>query len=294
MDLDLLSKPFPKEKIKQTRGRGRTLDYVDHREIAIRLDKAVGPLGWDFKPTEIERLDTEVIARGVLKIRSEDGEWVERGDVGGTDIGVYSSGDKSGERMSIVDDTKMAVSDCFKRCAARFGLARDLYGTMDDYTDPQEVYEATMASVQKGEEKIAPLLKREGKTNVAGYRKLYLGHDELTEADLDGLEAYYKTLLKDYKQLRDAAKQAADEGKDGSEQPPGNSTGDRPEVTGDILQLRKGCADVQKMAQAKGAKRSDVVKLMTEIFGTNSYSEQTDTGKLAEFMERVKKLGEDA
>jgi hypothetical protein len=287
MDLGLLSKPFPPEMIKKTKGRGRMLDYIHHKEIGIRLDKAVGPLGWKFEILRDEKLDKEIIVWGKLSIKSEEGEWIEREGVGGSEISLY----KSGEVMSIVDDTKKAVTDCFKRCAARFGVGRDLYGTMDDYTDPEEVYDATMASVQKGEDGIAPFLKQEGKTNVAGYRKEHLGHDELTKADLETLEAYYKRLREDYGRLRDAQRDT----KNGTEQPPNESTGNKsPAVTGDVLQLRKDCAGAQQMAQAKGAKRSDVVKLMTEIFGTNSYSEQTDTGKLAEFMERVKKLGEDA
>jgi hypothetical protein len=168
---------------------------------------------------------------------------VAREDVGGSEIGFY----KSGEVMSIVDDTKKAVTDCFKRCAARFGLARDLYGEMvhDDSEDEDRRYGEIMARVQKAEEATKEF------TDISKYRMKHLGHDALASLDAADLEGYYRQLRSDYKGL----KKAHEERKEAS----GN---DDPSVPEGFLEgIEKKEKQITKLSgKAITAIRKDVIK----------------------------------
>lgn len=99
--------------------------YIDARAVMDRLDRVVGPTGWQDS--------YEVLAGGCvichLKVRFGADGWVDKEDVGGPS-GQPDPGDKM----------KAAFSDAFKRAAVKFGIGRYLYDIEPmwfDY-DPQK------------------------------------------------------------------------------------------------------------------------------------------------------------
>lgn len=105
---DALADPFSPEVVKQRKGPGgKTLDYIDARDVMDRLDEIIGPAHWqdNYAPGP---------AGGVLCTLSIwiDGIWVSKSDVGeNTDIEAVKGG----------------CSDAFKRAAVKWGIGRHLY-----------------------------------------------------------------------------------------------------------------------------------------------------------------------
>jgi hypothetical protein len=82
--------------------------YVDARAVQDRLDKVVGPANWSFDWTPLIQTNTAITAaKGTLTICG-----VSKSDVG--DAGQ-------------TEPTKASVSDCFKRAAVQWGIARYIY-----------------------------------------------------------------------------------------------------------------------------------------------------------------------
>ncbi len=116
-----LSAPFDPAEVKERKQAGRVLSYITARTAMNRLDFVVGPENWwdDYAPGE-----HSVICR--LTIRLPDGTTITKCDAGGY-AGMADLG----------DNDKSGYSDSFKRSAAKFGVARYLYGDgVPDYSTP--------------------------------------------------------------------------------------------------------------------------------------------------------------
>ena len=115
--LDDLSKPFPREAIKQREGgRGKMLDYVEAHTIIRRLNAATGGR-WDFAVLREEREGDLLKATCRLTIP----------ELGSREhVGVQKVSDRGGEDLH-----KGAISDALKKCATLFGVGLELYG--EDY-----------------------------------------------------------------------------------------------------------------------------------------------------------------
>ena len=102
-----LMRPWPAAEVRQRKGPGgKTLSYVDARQVQSRLDDVVGTQNWQ---THYSEVCGNYCCTLSIKI---DGEWVAKSDgAGNTTI----EGDKGG------------FSDAFKRAAVSFGVARYLY-----------------------------------------------------------------------------------------------------------------------------------------------------------------------
>jgi hypothetical protein len=128
MNREALEAPFPPELVRQRAGRnGMTLDYIEIQDVIARLNAAVEG-EWSFEVTRKETNDDEIVVFRRLKI----GDVVHE-DVGGTNITRSRDG---GSPVSIVDDTKAAVSDCLKRCARQAGVGLHL-GRAADHELPR-------------------------------------------------------------------------------------------------------------------------------------------------------------
>lgn len=107
-----LGAPFQPGEVKQYSRDGRAMYYITARVVANRLDNVIGPENWDF---EVKPWGQEALI-GTLILRLPDGTVVRKSDVGGkADMKAADDADKS------------AASDCLKRCASLFGVARYLY-----------------------------------------------------------------------------------------------------------------------------------------------------------------------
>lgn len=282
-----LEKEFDAKFVKKLDGK---YGYIEAQAVFRRANDVLGNDGWQVEILEREREGNVLMVWGRVGIKIGENGIVWKGQVGSAKIKYYKDTDKTPDDViDIGRDWKAATTDMIKKCLTLFGIALYLYGDMEEYTDPEEVYATIIASVQKGEELIAPLL--DGTIN--DYRVANLKQETLTAGLLQDLEAYYKLLLKDYKELTKAGNQAAGGGKDGSEQPPDKSTGNTA-ANGDLISLRQTCAQAKSMAEAGGATGAETVTLMTKIFGEPSWSKCTDSGKLADFIDRVSKLGDDS
>jgi hypothetical protein len=108
-----LAEPFlPSEVRTKPGGGGRAMRYITARHAMNRLDNVLGPENWwdEYTPN-----GNSVICR--LTVRLPDGMTLTKSDAGGG-AGLADAG----------DDDKSAFSDAFKRTAAKFGVARYLYG----------------------------------------------------------------------------------------------------------------------------------------------------------------------
>lgn len=138
MNREALEAPFPPELVRQRSGRGgMTLDYVEIQDVIARLNAAADG-AWSFEVTRKEMVEDEIVVFGRLKI----GEIVHE-DVGGVSV---TRGRDDGLPVSIVDDTKAAVSDCIKRCARQAGVALHVGRAADDGAPRPAERRATMAA----------------------------------------------------------------------------------------------------------------------------------------------------
>ena len=119
MKKELLTKPFPREMIRQRQGaHGQTLNYVEAHAVIARLNEAADH-EWSFEITRHDVLADEVIVLGKLTI---DG--VTKMAFGGSSV----TRDNAGKEVSLADDLKAAASDCTKKCASLFGIGLEMYG----------------------------------------------------------------------------------------------------------------------------------------------------------------------
>jgi len=116
MNIDLLKKPFPENKIHWRVGattgdktKGIALAYIDARDVMDRLDEVCGAENWQVRhPRE-----------GYCEIGIKAGsEWVWKGNgAGETDY----------------EGTKGQFSDSMKRAAVEWGVGRYLYGLPNEW-----------------------------------------------------------------------------------------------------------------------------------------------------------------
>lgn len=108
---EALASPFDPREVK-TLPKGKGMKYITARTAMNRLDAVLGPENWwdSYAPGENS-------VQCALTIRLPDGREVTKCDAGGY-AGMQDQG----------DDDKSGYSDAFKRAAAKFGVARYLYG----------------------------------------------------------------------------------------------------------------------------------------------------------------------
>ena len=103
MKKDLLTKPFPREMVRQRQGQGgKTFNYVEAHAVIARLNEA-SDYEWSFDIVKHEVLVDEVIVLGKLTI---DG--VTKMAFGGSSV----TRDNSGKEVSLADDLKSAARNC--------------------------------------------------------------------------------------------------------------------------------------------------------------------------------------
>ncbi|AEV15807.1 MAG: Rad52/Rad22 family DNA repair protein [Thermus sp.] len=126
-----LAEPFPPgevqwriEALSKDRKRALVVPYVDARTVLDRLDRAVGPEGWQDS--------YEVLADEERTLRDERGERRERlceVKCRLTVLGVTK------EDVGEGDSLKAAFSDALKRAAVKFGVGRYLYRLEKQWVD---------------------------------------------------------------------------------------------------------------------------------------------------------------
>ncbi|MBW6395556.1 MAG: Rad52/Rad22 family DNA repair protein [Thermus sp.] len=126
-----LSEPFPPgevqwriEALSRDKKRALVVPYVDARTVLDRLDRVVGPEGWQDA--------YEVLADGERAVRDERGERRERlveVKCRLTVLGVTK------EDVGEGDSLKAAFSDALKRAAVKFGVGRYLYRLEKQWVD---------------------------------------------------------------------------------------------------------------------------------------------------------------
>lgn len=123
-----LSKPTPKEYIKQRVGRGgMTFNYVEAGYVIEVLNRVFNGM-WDFEIMDKQIGKEKVWVLGKLTIHIQTSEGVQsisKSQFGGADIKRARNETKS--VIDIGDDMKAAASDALKKCASLFGVAKDVY-----------------------------------------------------------------------------------------------------------------------------------------------------------------------
>ncbi len=119
VDLDLLTKAFPDNALKQrSGGGGKMLTYVEGHTVIHRLNDATNNQ-WTFSVDKIERMEIDQSNALVMAYVT-----LEIPDLGRrSHIGVQSVNARGGE-----DLVKGAVTDALKKAATLFGVGLELYG----------------------------------------------------------------------------------------------------------------------------------------------------------------------
>ena len=127
INLSVLTRPFPKDQIRQRKGRrGKMLDYVATHAVIARLNEAFDG-AWSFRIPSYWKEDDEVVVLAMLRAGG-----VTKQQFGSSAITREREG---GRPISIGDDLKAAASDALKKCATEFGVALELYGASEPEGD---------------------------------------------------------------------------------------------------------------------------------------------------------------
>jgi hypothetical protein len=128
INLEVLTRPTPKENIRQRKGKGgMTFSYVEVGYVIKTLNDAFSPLNWDFKVVKNLQSATEVIVQGELTVKDHKGSTVTKTQFGCADVKT---------NVPVGDIYKAATSDALKKCASLLGLALDVYAPNLEMTEP--------------------------------------------------------------------------------------------------------------------------------------------------------------
>lgn len=275
MDTKLLDKEFDAKFIKQIKG----FNYVSAEVIAERLDKVCGKFNWAFvvDPKDVWMDDEEILVPGKMGMRDpETGEWVWKSQVGGAQIMYRKGTDHTPEnRVELHKRQKAAYSDCMKKCATQWGVARHLYGEVEHDEESEDPDAARIASIQRGEEQLSKKLNK----SAGDLRQDYFSEhvDDLVARTPGELEEYLTHL----RSLRDADKpeqppQGTPKQPAGDKHMPGTSTDE-------VAQLKSKASQAQgKVLRDDLIPKREVDAKRMELFGKLSYPE--DAGLLTQYI----------
>lgn len=102
------------------------LVYIDARTAQEELDEKFGSENWQYTWSSTPGHDFAI--HGELRVKTEDGTWISREDVG------YPQANKMKKKVDETEVLKDAVSDAQKRCAVQFGIGRFLYDAPNLWT----------------------------------------------------------------------------------------------------------------------------------------------------------------
>jgi hypothetical protein len=126
-----LASSTPANQIYRRKGKGgRDFDYVKIKYIIDKLNFTFG-WNWDFDIVGERVEGGQVVVKGKLTVRSNGAE-VSKTQYGRADIKKLKN---SQTPVDFGNDFKAAASDCLKKCASLFGIARDVYGKEEAKTD---------------------------------------------------------------------------------------------------------------------------------------------------------------
>jgi len=178
-DWTALAAPFAPGVVKQREGPGgKTLDYIDARDVMDRLDAVIGPGNWQDE-YEIG-VNGEWICTLSIYIRAE---WVGKSGAGVNRALTEKEKGSKFEEDANRKNIKGGASDAFKRAAVKWGIARYLYQDKPASAPrptPQPNAQATPISERK--ELVARIAKTwygGNQTNALAFlKKLYETKDE--------------------------------------------------------------------------------------------------------------------
>jgi hypothetical protein len=116
--ISVLTRPLPKDKIKQRPGKGgMTFNYVSPDFVIDLLNEAFG-YAWSNKIVSKEDRDGTIIVQMELTVPGADGTPVTKSHYGSCEIT---------KGLDVGDAHKGAASDAMKKCATLLGLGLELY-----------------------------------------------------------------------------------------------------------------------------------------------------------------------
>jgi hypothetical protein len=127
INLDVLTRPFAPEQIRQREGRGgKMLDYLETHAVIARLNEAFNG-AWSFEVLDFKTMEGEIVVHGKLTAVG-----VTKTQFGSSEVHRLKGQDgEKGAPVSIGDDLKAAASDALKKCATLFGVGLELYRRAD-------------------------------------------------------------------------------------------------------------------------------------------------------------------
>lgn len=193
----LINSPTPSQWIKKRKGRGgKEFDYIPVG-ITIKVLNSVFGFNWSFEITkeEIISVAKQVLVKGKLKVRLQDGQEIIKEQFASKEIQMYSKDNpRAGEYISIGDDFKGAASLCLTKCASMFGLFSDIYSSefyakweMPDGEDVITAEELKVDNSKAFDDIIKKIQDKPNKAELAG-KMLESPPFELTQEQKDILQ----------------------------------------------------------------------------------------------------------
>lgn len=142
--------------VSNGRGRARYISYIDARVAAATLDEWVGADAWS---TEYEEgtLFGHAVLWCHLTIRFPTGWTISR-----SDLSTFSEGRGADKADRIATGVKGVVSDAFKRAAATFGVARNVYRLPEVWADCRVTGDGKAYPTEEAYRQIVATLRRAG------------------------------------------------------------------------------------------------------------------------------------
>lgn len=160
-----LMQPTPAQHIGELSKGGTTFKFVSGGYMRRELDVLFG-FNWDFEIISSERQGDYIIVQGKLTGRIKDTQ-ITKMQFGGAAVKF-----KKGTQipLDIGNDYKAAATDALKKCAAEFGICRDIYYPNEfveaKLVQKQNLIEAEAEKVQDGIVQDAKPLTERQKDNI--------------------------------------------------------------------------------------------------------------------------------
>jgi hypothetical protein len=157
------STPTPKNKIFKREAKGGGLwSYVKSNHFEDLLDGYYP--GWSFmlngESKIVGKEGNGFVYTPVRLIIHDHGAQRIIDDIGGAEVKYYSKGDKSGDYLDFPNDVKASITDGFKRCCYRLGMARDIKYDAADMNISEDQHQLLMWALEHASDKFKEKIQK--------------------------------------------------------------------------------------------------------------------------------------
>lgn len=184
--INAMATPTPEDHIGWLEKGGKKFPFVTGGYMRVQLDRIFG-FDWDFEVIEVHKFETDVVVQGKLTARTRKNNQdhtITKTQFGGSKIKTKKDGVTP---LDIGNDFKAAATDALKKCAAEFGIARDVYYAGEFYET--ELIQEEIVETKAIEAQTKPLTQEEKDAITKRFSNLeYTQSKQLLKAITGGVE----------------------------------------------------------------------------------------------------------